>query len=135
MGKPQPRLTAAIVLALIAAAGGALWWTYRSAYTATMTALREPSIAERVRTASIGRGRPFIMVGRDADDLSLELTRIGFTPDPDNPHAFSRRSEVAGYFVDEIIELTTRGPTVASVHYTRMTDAPIKSPFIEENAP
>ncbi len=137
MGKPQPRLTAAIVLTLIAAAGGAVWWTYRSAYTTTMTSMHEPSPADLVRGASLGRARVHLMIGRDADDLARELGRLGFTPDPDNPNAFWRRSEIPGkdHLVDEFIELTTDGATVAAVHYIRTTDAPIKAPYLEVELP
>ncbi len=137
MGKPQPRLTAAIVLVLIAAAGGAVWYTYRSAYTTTITVMHEPSPSELVRGASLGRARVHTMLDRDAEDLALELTRLGFARDPDKPDTFWRQSETAGggYLVDELLEMTTDGVKVVAVHYIRTTDAPIKTPYLEVEFP
>ncbi|USO00316.1 MAG: hypothetical protein H6810_06565 [Phycisphaeraceae bacterium] len=140
MGKPQPRLTIAIVLILIVVASGVVWWTFRSTYSTTMRNQYAPSPTDLVNANSVPPHLPEQLLDRDRESVVTDLTLKGFTEDPPSgPNAFIRRSTVpeAGYLIDELIELTVDEQTslVIGVHYTRTTDAPIKYPYWETSAP
>ncbi|MBZ0172649.1 MAG: hypothetical protein K8E66_09745 [Phycisphaerales bacterium] len=139
MGKPQPKLTAAIVIALIAATGGAVWWVYRSTYTQTMHNQSAPSPTDLVNLRSLPRDQPERFLDRDLENVVLDLERRGFERFDPGTNSYVRRSEVedTGYLIDEVVQFDVDDQTglIVGVVYTRTTDAPVKIPYLEIVAP